>query len=379
MQFQMKIVHIINGLGDGGAEKTLFKICKYDLDNKHIVISLKHPEKYFFLLKNLGIQVLSLNANFFSIHKFFYLIKLLKILKPDIVQTWLVHSDLIGSIAARLAGIKKIIWNIRYSNFEIGKAKSITILMIKLLSKLSFLIPKSIVIVSKKAKKIYEIEGYDSKKLKFIPNGYNLSILKINKIKKIRFKKELNVKKNIPLIGNVARYDPKKDHSNLLNALSILRSKKIIFFCILVGSNINKTNQRLVSEIKKLKLSKYVKLLGKKDNVLEIMNGLDLYVQSSSYGEGFPNVIAESMACGTPCVMTDVGDAAYIVGKTGFVVPPNNSIKLAKAIEKAINELSTKKWNYRINKARTRIQEKFDITKMIRSYNKLWYYTYKKN
>ena len=379
MQFQMKIVHIINGLGDGGAEKTLFKICKYDLDNKHIVISLKHPEKYFFLLKNLGIQVLSLNANFFSIHKFFYLIKLLKMLKPDIVQTWLVHSDLIGSIAARLAGIKKIIWNIRYSNFEIGKAKSITIFMIKLLSKLSFLIPKSIVIVSKKAKKIYEIEGYDSKKLKFIPNGYNLSILKINKIKKIRFKKELNVKKNIPLIGNVARYDPKKDHSNLLNALSILRSKKIIFFCILVGSNINKTNQRLVSEIKKLKLSKYVKLLGKKDNVLEIMNGLDLYVQSSSYGEGFPNVIAESMACGTPCVMTDVGDAAYIVGKTGFVVPPNNSIKLAKAIEKAINELSTKKWNYRINKARTRIQEKFDITKMIRSYNKLWYYTYKKN
>lgn len=375
----MKIVHIINGLGDGGAEKTLFKICKYDLDNKHIVISLKYPEKYFFLLKNLGIQVFSLDANFFSIHKFFYLIKLLKKLKPDIVQTWLVHSDLIGSIAARLAGIKNIIWNIRYSNFEIGKAKFRTILIIKLLSKLSFLIPKSIVIVSKKAKKIYEIEGYDSKKLKFIPNGYNLSILKINKIKKIKFKKKLNIKKNIPLIGNVARYDPKKDHLNLLKALSILQSKKIIFFCILVGSGINKTNLRLVSQIKKLKLSKCLKLLGKKDNIFEIMNGLDLYVQSSSYGEGFPNVVGESMACGTPCVITDVGDAVYIAGKTGFAVPPNNSIKLAEAIEKAINEFRTKKWSSRINKARMRIKKKFEINKMIKSYNKLWYLTYKKN
>ena len=375
----MKIVHIINGLGDGGAEKTLFKICKHDIDNEHIIISLKYRGKYFLLLKNLGFQVLCLNANFFSIHKFFYLLKLLQILKPDIVQTWLVHSDLIGGIAARLVGIKNIIWNIRYSNFEIGKAKLTTILIIKLLSNLSFLIPKSIVIVSKKAKKIYEIKGYDSKKLKFIPNGYNLLILKINIIKKIKFKKELNIKKNIPLIGNVARYDPKKDHSNLLNALSILQSKKIIFCCIFVGTNINKTNLRLVCEIKRLKLSKCVKLLDKKDNVLEVMNGLDLYVQSSSYGEGFPNVVAESMACGTPCVVTDVGDAAYIVGKTGFVVPPNNSIKLAQAMEKAINELSTKKWNSRIHKARMRIKEKFDVTKMIKSYNKLWYNIYKKN
>ena len=110
----MIILHIITGLGDGGAEHTLFKICKYDNINKHIVISLKSPEKYFSLLKKIGVDVYSLNLNFYSFFKVFSLIKLIRFLKPDIVQTWLVHADFIGGIAARLSGVKKIIWNVRY-------------------------------------------------------------------------------------------------------------------------------------------------------------------------------------------------------------------------------------------------------------------------
>ena len=140
----MKVVHIITGLGDGGAEHTLFKICKYDNINKHIVISLKGPGKYFSLLNKLGIKVYCLNIKFFSIHRFFFLIKLLSDLKPNVVQTWLVHADFLGSIAARLAGINNILWNVRYSNIEIGKAKLTTVLIIKILAKLSFLIPKFI-------------------------------------------------------------------------------------------------------------------------------------------------------------------------------------------------------------------------------------------
>ena len=150
------------------------------------------------------------------------------------------------------------------------------------------------------------------------------------------------------------------------------------FFCILVGSNIHNNNIRLVSEIKRLKLSKYIKLLGQNDNILQVMNGIDIYVQSSSYGEGFPNVVAESMACGTPCIVTDVGDASFIVGKTGWVVPPNSPNKLAQAIEKALCEIGTKKWNKRCNKARLRMRDNFDISKMLKSYNKLWYQVHKK-
>ena len=112
---------------------------------------------------------------------------------------------------------------------------------------------------------------------------------------------------------------------------------------------------------------------------MQIMNGLDIYVQSSSYGEGFPNVVAEAMSCGTPCVVTDVGDASFIVGKTGWIVPPKNSSKLANAIEASFKEIDKNHWNERRNKARSRIRNEFDINKMIKSYNKLWNLVYKKN
>ena len=102
------------------------------------------------------------------------------------------------------------------------------------------------------------------------------------------------------------------------------------------------------------------------------MNALDIHVQSSQYGEGFPNVVAESMACGTPSVVTDVGDAAWIVGKTGWVVPPKNSIKLARALEKAISETRTTYWKKKCNQARLRIKKNFDIRKMIKSFNNVW-------
>ena len=373
----MRIIHIITGLGDGGAEHTLFKICKYDKLNKHIVISLKGSGKYLPLLNKLGVKVYCLNVNFFSINKFFFLINLLRSLKPDLVQTWLVHADFIGSLAARLAGIKNIVWNVRYSKIEIGKAKIKTILIIKVLSKLSYFIPKLIIIVSKKAKKIYQDEGYDKKKLKFIPNGYDLSILKVNKNKKIDFQKKIRIKKQMPLIGCVARFDPLKDHLNLLNSISLIRLNNINFFCVLVGTNINKS-KILINEIKRLKLNDCIKLLGPTKNISEVMNSIDIHVQSSR-SEGFPNVVAEAMAHKTPCIVTNVGDSSYIVGNTGWVVPPNEPVKLAKAIQLAFNEISTKNWVKRCNKARERIGKKFSIGKMIESYNNLWINVHKKD
>ena len=160
------------------------------------------------------------------------------------------------------------------------------------------------------------------------------------------------------IIGNVARHDP-KDH--YLIALSILSNKKIDFFCILAGKNIDKNNLKLMKKINKFKLTRHIKLLGQINNILEVMNGIDVYVQSSSFGEGFPNVVAEAMACKTPCIVTDVGDASLIVGNTGWIVPPNNPNHMANVLEKSFYEIGSTKWNQRCIKARSKISENFDI------------------
>ena len=369
----MKILHIITALGDGGAEHTLYKICKYDNENEHVVISLKGPDKYYRLLKKLGIKVYYLNIKFYSINKFFTLTSLINSLKPNIVQTWLIHADLIGGVAAKIIGIKNIIWNVRYTNIVLGKSKITSVFIVKILSYLSFFIPNFIIVVSKKAKKIYGTEGYDKKKFVYIPNGYDFSILKSDQSQRKNFRKKFKVNKKTLLIGNVARYDPKKDHANLLKALALLKLKNRDFLCILVGTNINKSNSELTSLIKELKLSHKIKLLGKKNNISQIMNGIDIYIQSSSYGEGFPNVVAEAMSCGTPCIVTNVGDASHIVGKNGWVVPPNNEIKLARTIDSISDKIGSKKWNMISEDARMKIKDKFSIKKMISSYNKLWF------
>lgn len=374
----MKIVHIITGLKDGGAENILYKICRHDHLNIHIVISIVSGGKYFFLLKKMGIRVYCLNMKPYSVLSFLNLIKLLNTLKPDIVQTWLVLGDFLGGIAARLAGIRNIVWTILYSKLDNSIEKIRTIILIKVLAKLSYIIPKLIIVNSKSSLKNCQYLGYDRKKLQLIFSGFDTSIFKKNNYKKLYFRKKIKIKKQDILIGMVARYHPIKDHKNLLNALSIVNLKNKHFYCILVGSNIKKKNKILFNEIKKLKLEKNVKLLGQKNNIPEVMNGIDINILSSK-SEGFPSVIVEAMACGTPCIATDVGDSALIIDKTGWIVPPEDSIKLAKAIERALSEIGKHNWKKRCDQARLRIKDNFGISKMIKSYNVIWSNIYNRN
>jgi glycosyltransferase involved in cell wall biosynthesis len=283
------------------------------------------------------------------------------------------HGDLLGGFAARLVGIKSIVWGVHNTLLEPGKSKKFTILISHILAKLSWWIPKKIVTCARRAIDVHESLGYDRKKMHFIPNGYDLADFQPGLDPQDKFRASLLSDRTIPLIGTVGRFDPQKDHANLLDALAIVRDRGTAFRCVLVGTGVDSTNAQILEWIVQRGLADHVQLLGRRSDIPSIMNALDLHVLSSS-AEAFPNVVCEAMACGTPCVVTDVGDAAYIVGDTGWVVPKGNPQALALAVQSACHELlhQSFKWSLRKNAARQRIVENFSIEKMVNAYKKVW-------
>jgi glycosyltransferase involved in cell wall biosynthesis len=369
----MLICHIITGLNDGGAEAVLYRLCKHDASNQHQVVSLSGYGKYGPMLEALGVSVTTLNMSSWrpSPLAFIRLVRLLRREEPDFVQTWMYHADLFGGLAARTAGIKNVVWGIRQTILEPGTSKKKTIWIAGVLATLSWRLPAKIIVCAQRAMDVHEELGYDRTKMRFIPNGYDLAEFQPSRDPQGYFRAILNVSTTSPLIGVVGRFDPYKDHLNLLDALVILRNRGISFQCLFVGSGLDQSNSKLVASIAERGLAGSLLLLGQRADIPKIMNALDVFVLPS-YAEAFPNVVAEAMACETPCVVTDVGDTAYIVGDTGWVVPPRSSERLADAIEVALNELGSQAYAERRTAARKRIEENFDIDIMVRRYNDIW-------
>lgn len=370
----LTIVHIINGLESGGAETTMFNLCTYDKNNKHIVISLVDEGRYFKLLQEHQIEVycLDLKGKGWLIAKFYKLFKLLKTIKPDVVQTWMYHSDLIGGVVARLAGVKKVFWGIRNSILTSKLSKRSTIVVSRICSVLSYVVPFKIICCADKALTVHAELGYCRSKLHVINNGYVLSKFSQNPALASDFLAEIKHSEAEVLFGCVGRFDPNKDHRNLLEALKIVQQQGIVFRCCLVGNQMTSDNSQLMGWISDNGLEQQIILSGLRSDIPAIMNALDIHVLSS-VAEAFPNVLCEAMACGTPCVSTDVGDAAIIIADTGWVVPPGDAVSLAHAIISAISERSNVVgWQKRRAACRDRIVNNFSVDKMVAAYQRSW-------
>ena len=138
------------------------------------------------------------------------------------------------------------------------------------------------------------------------------------------------------LIGLLARYHPMKDHANFLRAASLLLKDHPQTHFVLSGDGVDHNNEGLREMVSKLSIAERVHLLGERSDMSRIAAALDIAALSSAYGEGFPNVIGETMACAVPCVVTDLGDSAFVVGETGRVVQPRDACALANALSELI-------------------------------------------
>ena len=366
-----KIFHIITGIGAGGAERVLHTILTNDKLNDHYIVSLKKKNfiKTPYNFNNFKIIYLDLN-NLNFINKFIFLIYYIKKINPCVVQTWMYHADFFGGLAAKIAGIKSIFWNIRNSNLD-KKSKFSTKLVLKINALLSRFIPKKIISCSKEAIKIHLNEGY---KENFICIG--------NGIKKRKFyyyKNDLRLnfrnKKNDFIITYAGRWHPQKDFETLFKSLKILKHtyKFYKWKIIIAGSNLDKINNDFYNLIKLNSLQNNVILVGQLKDINKLYDISDLNVLSSSHGEAFPNAILEAMSQGVPCVSTDVGESKNIISNYGWCVEIKNPTKFAKSIYEAINlKKKLKKWDNLKFNCKMSIYQRFELNKMISNYNQVW-------
>lgn len=372
----MQVLHIITGLQRGGAETLLCNLCKFETENTHTIISLsdlKGSESDLNDQPNISVYSLGFTNGKIRLSGLFKLYKLVKQIKPDVVQTWMIHADFIGGLVARLSGIKNIFWGVHHTILLSGKVKSSTIFLVKFNALLSHLIPKKIIYCAEKSRIIQESFGFKKSKGIVIQNGYDIKSFSQNNSLRQKFRSELNISDQTFVIGHVGSNDPLKDQNTLLEALALLNQKGLHFNAVLVGKNLDNNNYELVSKIMEKGLSDHVHLLGIRNDIPAVMNGIDLFMLTS-VSEAFPNVLNESMACGTPCITTDVGDASLIVDNTGWVVSPKNPKALVDAVIQAIDEKRSNKisWHKRRDCCHQRIANNFTLEKMVEKYKEVW-------
>lgn len=367
------ILHIITGLQDGGAEAVLYRISTYDAGSRHHVVSLMDEGKYGPLLAAKGVRVTCLNMprGRVTAGGILRLARLIRRERPDVVQTWMYHGDLVGGIAARLAGHLNIIWGIRNTILAPGESTRGTILVARVCALVSRWVPRRIICCAEKAREVHVALGYDAGRMIVVPNGYDLSLFRPDARSGEAVRRELGLGPDAPVIGFVARFDPVKDHPTLLRALALLPAGQRPV-CLLVGSGMDEANTPVTGLIETLGLRDHVRLLGRRADIPAVMNALDAHVLSSS-SEAFPNAVAEAMACGTPCIATDVGDAAAIVGDTGWLVPPRDPQALSGAMAAALAERGTAAGRARGEAARNRMETNFTIDRMIERYHAVWH------
>lgn len=369
-----RILHVITGLNAGGAERMLVRLV-LGLDRQiyeQRVVSLTSIGVFAEAIKSNGVSVVSLGmTGILTIPIALYrLTRVISEFRPDIVQTWLYHSDLLGLLAARLAGHASVVWNIRCAALAHEDVSRYTHWLIYLLARIS---PKvdAIVFNSIAGQCSHEKLGYRARSAVVITNGFDLQNWQPDSARRRRFRFEVGVSNEVFLVGLVARIHQIKDHRCFLEAAKhIVLRTTLLFKFILVGKGANWNNKSLVDDIDKLELRHFLILLDSRQDIESVMSGLDCLVLTST-SEGFPNVIGEAMASGVPCVSTDAGDARIIIGDTGYIV----SVGDFKGVANGIQELAANSQKDRSELAvlcRKRIAENFHIEKTIDKYAGLY-------
>lgn len=358
-----RLVLLIRSLDYGGAERHLLTLSRA-LDKERFSVTVLHFYPGGRLedeLKASGVTLVSLDkSGRWDMLRFCRrLVRQLKIIRPDVMHSFLVEPNLLTVFLKPLFPGARIIWGVRASRVHFEHYDWFARLNFRLqcfFSRFADLI----IFNSERGRAFHLAEGFPSDRSMVIYNGIDTKRFKPDGEAGLGLRARLGVGADTTLIGHVGRLDPMKDHPTLLRAAALVCRERgdVRFLCVGSGDNEDYSGElrRLATE---LGISDKVIWAGALSDMPAVYSSLDLLV-SSSFSEGFPNVIGEAMACGVPCVVTDTGDSALIVGETGRVVEPRNPSALASAII----SLMEKDPQERGRRARARILENFSVERM---------------
>jgi glycosyltransferase involved in cell wall biosynthesis len=368
----IRVLHLIVALTPGGAEAMLAKLVgRMDRERfESTVISMTDRGALGEVIGQTGIELITL-----GMHRgipdprgFFRFRTLLRERRPNVVQSWMYHADVLAAVTC--PGTRTpFLWNVRCSDMRMRNYPVMSALTVRVSAHLSAR-PAGIVVNSIAGRDHHERIGFRPRAWHFIPNGFDLARFRPDADARRQIRSEAGIDDQTPLVGMISRFDPMKDHSRFFEAAAIVARRRGAHF-LLAGENVAESNSALRSLYAHPDLEDRVHLLGYRPDIDRMMAALDVHVLSSAYGEGFPNVIGEAMACGVICVATDVGDAAAILGDCGFIVPPRNAAALADAITAALDMPLDERLDLG-RKSRRRVQDHFSADAVVRQYQDLY-------
>lgn len=349
------VLHVISGLGTGGAELMLSQLVRNSRQFCHMVVSLTDMGTIGPDLVAAGIEVaaLGIRSGFGLLGGLARLALLIRCRRPMVVQTWLYHADLLGTLAARLAGCQNLIWNLRCSNMDNKRYGR----LVALLARLSA-VPKAIIANSHAGKEWHQACGYHPRQWRVIANGIDTNRFRPAPEARTRWRAKLGFDNGKVLVGMVARLDPMKDHAAFLGVAARLSSSRPDMAFLVAGLGTD-----TLPDIGVIRL-------GEVRDVPGLYSALDIAVQASRFGEGFPNVVAEAMACGVPVIASKNGDVSLIVGDTGLTIPPGDEGALEQAI-RALADAPEKRREMGL-RAQRKIEHDYALPAAIQSFEAMW-------
>lgn len=366
----IRMMHLITDLDVGGAEMMLCKLVGA-MDRRRFEMSVVSllplgPLAEGLAANGIAVRSLEMRPGVPDPRGLFRLVGLLRRERVQVLQTWLYHADLLGTIAARLARVPKLAWNLRCSDMDAARYARLP----RLLARLSRQ-PDVVLVNSLAGRAVHERLGYRPRRWEVIPNGFDTERFQPDADAPRRLRADLGLPPDSFVICLPARFDPMKDHGTFLAAAARFAAEHPEARFVLLGRGVDPQNRALRAQVEAIRSADRFLLLGERGDMPAMLAGADIVALSSAFGEGSPNVVGEAMACGVAVVGTDVGDTAQMIGEAGLVVPPRDAVAMAAAWQR-LYAMGTEGRRELGRSARQRIGERYALPAIVARYEALY-------